>query len=305
MASVHPTSTLGRAHWLAIGLGAAALAVSFAPNLAFLADKWERDPNYSYGYLVIPITLVVLWTRRGSLRLERVSPPLLGWLPLLAVLLARGALFEMNELYFETLLIPFAAAAAVWAVGGRHLLAWALPPLLFSCFMLTLPNRYNELLADPLQKLATAGSLGTLQILGLPVMADGNVIHVGAESLEVARACNGLSMMLSFATLVAAVVILVEMPLWQRLLLLASAVPIALASNVLRIVGTAMVYHFVGRAAGEKLAHDLAGWLMMPIALALVWIELKVCSWLFVEVEQLDGAQLLRRRGARRGQAPG
>jgi len=46
---------------------------------------------------------------------------------------------------------------------------------------------------------------------------------------------------------------------------------------------------------GDKIAHDLAGWAMMPIALALVWLELRLWSWLFVEVEEIDAVSFLRR----------
>jgi exosortase len=134
-----------------------------------------------------------------------------------------------------------------------------------------------------------------LQLTGLPVMAEGNVIVVGNETLEVARACNGLSMLLSFVTLITAVVILVRRPLLERVALLLSTIPIALISNILRIAATAMVYHFVGHDWGEKMAHDLAGWLMMPIALALVWLELKAFSWMVVEVEEVDPSDRLRR----------
>jgi exosortase/archaeosortase family protein len=128
-----------------------------------------------------------------------------------------------------------------------------------------------------------------------------NVIVIGSTPLEVARACNGLSMLLSFVTLIAAVVILVPRPALERVILMCSAVPIALVSNILRIAATALCYHHLGQEAGERVAHDLAGWAMMPVALVLVWLELLVLSWLFVDVEEYDAANLIRKgRGARR-----
>ena len=94
-------------------------------------------------------------------------------------------------------------------------------------------------------------------------------------------------MLLSFVTLITAMVILVHRPLWERVVLLASAIPIALVSNIIRITATAWCYHRFGHETGEKLAHDCAGWAMMPIALVLVWLELRLMSWLVVEVEQV------------------
>jgi exosortase len=167
--------------------------------------------------------------------------------------------------------------------------------LFFLFFMLPLPPSFNQFLAGPLQSLATIGSVSLLQVIGLPVMSEGNVIVVGEETLEVARACNGLSMLLSFITLITATVLLIRRPLYERALLLASAVPIALVSNILRIAATALAYHYVGHEAGEKMAHSMAGFAMMPVALGLVWLESKVYSWMFVEVEEMDAKRLLRR----------
>ena len=179
----------------------------------------------------------------------------------------------------------------------------AYPSIIFLLFMLPLPTSINQWLARPLQNLATTGSVQLLQLFGMPVMSEGNVIIIGATPLEVARACNGLSMLLSFVTLIAAVVILVQRPAWERVILMLSAVPIALVSNILRITATAVVcYHSFGQELGEKYAHDYAGWMMMPLALFLAWLELCLMSWVFVETDidarTLTPRSLLRQAGA-------
>jgi exosortase len=171
-------------------------------------------------------------------------------------------------------------------LGGWHLLRVTWPAIIFLFFMLPLPPSINTFLANPLQRLATIGSVTVLQVLGLPVLADGNVITVGAEPLEVAQACNGLSMLLSFVTLITAMVILIPRPLWERVVLLCSAIPIALVTNIIRIVITAWCYHQFGHEAGEKMSHDAAGLAMPVIALVLAFAELRVLSWLVVEVEE-------------------
>lgn len=272
-----------------------ALAWAYAPSFAALVAQWNRDPNSNYGYLVAPIALVILWSRRGQFDRSKMAPRLWGFVPLLAVVALRYPLFEWNEQYLETATIPVVLAGVVLALGGWHLLRVAMPAIGFLFFMLPLPPSLNFVLAGPLQSVATFGSLALLQILGMPVMAEGNVIIIGDHTLEVARACNGLSMLLTFVTLITATAILVRRPLWERLVLLASAIPIALVSNILRIAATALCYYWLGRESGERIAHDLAGWAMMPVALALVWLELRLWSWLFVEVEAIDAVSFLKR----------
>jgi exosortase len=278
----------------------AALAASYAPNLAELARQWSDEPNYSHGFLVIPIALAILWHRRHELDVAGLRPNWLGWAALVAILAARGYLFELNERWVENATLIPALAALALAFGGWRLLWWAAPAIAFLVFMLPLPPSINLILASPLQTLATIGSTGLLQAFGLPVLSQGNVIFIGGERLEVAQACNGLSMLMSFVTLITAMVILMsrDRPMWERVVLLLSMVPIALVANVIRIAATAALYHAFGPQAAmpwpldawyptvERFVHDTAGWAMMPIALALVFVELKVLSWLIVEDEE-------------------
>jgi exosortase len=283
-----------------VGLVTAALGASYASSFAGLVDRWSRDPNYSFGFLVIPIAAAIFWGRRHLLDRARMRPCWWAFLPLAGILGLRVLLYEWNEQYVETATIPLIAACLTLALGGWHLVRVALPALIFLFFMLPLPPTINSILANPLQKLATIGSVMVLQIMGLPVLADGNVITVGAEPLEVAQACNGLSMLLSFVTLITAMVILIPRPLWERAVLLASAIPIALVTNIIRIVVTAWCYHQFGHQAGEKMTHDAAGLAMPVVALALAFLELRILSWLVVEDEAPDPMGGLRGlRGAR------
>jgi exosortase len=153
--------------------------------------------------------------------------------------------------------------------------------------MLPLPLIVNQLLALPLQSFAASSSRFLLQLTGLWVIQEGNVITFntahGMEQLDVALACNGLRMLMTMAATVTATVILIPLPKWKRITLLLSIVPIALVSNMVRILTTGWTYYFFEGPAAKHLAHDWAGWLMMPLALALVWLELRVLSWLVPE----------------------
>ena len=124
-----------------------------------------------------------------------------------------------------------------------------------------------------------------MQLTGLRAMADGNVIHLpdapsDSRTLEVALACNGLSMLMTLAATVTATIILIPLPTWKRIVVLASALPIALVSNIIRIVATGWCYNLIVGEGAKKFAHDWSGWLMMPLALVLVGLEVWLLSWL-------------------------
>ena len=87
--------------------------------------------------------------------------------------------------------------------------------------------------------------------------------------LDVALACNGLRMLMTMAATITATIILIPLPTWKRITLLVSTVPIALLSNMIRIVATGWCYYLITGPTAKEWAHDVSGWLMMPLALIL------------------------------------
>jgi exosortase len=273
----------------------ALLGVSYYPNFLGLIEKWSKDPNYSHGFFVIPIAAYILWERREKLDVARIRPRWFLFLPLLLTLGTRIPLHQRNLMWVEEMTIPATVGAIMMALGGWHLFWWSLPAVLFLGFMIPLPPILNAILSGPLQTVATMGSVFLLQATGLPAISEGNVILVGdGKPLEVARACNGLSMLLSFATLITATAILCRRPLLDKIILMLSIVPIAIFSNIIRIALTAYFFQMpelVNRISGilgwspDDFTHDGAGYLMMPMALALIYVELKLLDLLLVPDE--------------------
>lgn len=280
--------------------GVALLILAYAPNIQALATVWENEPNYSHGFLVAPIAAVILWRRLAD-RPYKWSPPRTSWAAwgmLAAVLALRAFAYERSMSWVENATMIPAAGLLVYALGGRELISRAWPAVLFLVFMLPLPASVNTMVALPLQRIATVGSCFVLQLTGLWVVPSGNVITLntpqGPQQLEVALACNGLSMLMTLAATVTAAVILVPMPTWKRLVVLASAVPIALLSNISRIVATGWLYYLLEGETAHQRAHDWSGYLMMPLALVLVGAELWLLSWLFDEEEAKAASRPIR-----------
>jgi exosortase len=264
-----------------------ALGWSYASNLRYLYAIWNQDPNYSHGFLVVPVALVLLWQRWVADPPSALKPAWWGWVALVAVLVLRAVFYERGSEWSETATLLPVIACLTLTIGGWPLLRRAWPAIAFLVFLFPLPQAINSILSQPLQRLATVGSSALLKLTGLWVVDEGNIILVGPDPLEVAAACNGLSMLMCLAATVAALTFLVPMAAWKRVLLLASIVPIALISNILRITATAWCYHILGATAGAHFAHDAAGWLMMPVALVLVGLELSLLSWLIITEEEV------------------
>ena len=93
---------------------------------------------------------------------------------------------------------------------------------------------------------------------------------------------------MTMAATITATIILIPLPTWKRITLLASTVPIAMLSNIIRIVATGWCYYMITGPTAKEWAHDLSGWLMMPLALILVGLELQLLSWLVPERTAAD-----------------
>jgi exosortase len=264
---------------------AAILAWAYRPILSVMLDRWTYDPRYAHGYLVPAFAAVLLWLRRD--RIAGADLRLSWWgVPLIAagagLRLVAGLAY--ND-WLDAISLVLTIAGGFTMMGGLKALRWAWPAVAFLLFMVPLPYRIEIALGWPLQKLATIASTFALQTFGFPAISEGNIIRMTHETLGVAEACSGLSMMLLFFALSTGVAILIDRPLLDKLVIIASAVPIALVVNVVRITVTGMLSETVGGEISSVVYHDLAGFLMIPLALALLSLELWFLSHAFVPVE--------------------
>jgi exosortase len=263
-------------------LGAAGLW-SYWTTLAAVANRWADDPQYSHGYLVPVFALYLLWLRRERLRGQTCSFNWLG-LGLLGIAIALrliGAYCRFDYLDQVSLLPAFAGLFLL--AGSWPALVWSWPALAFLAFMIPLPHSVSVALSAPMQAFATTVSTFALQVMGFPAVAEGNVILLGDIELGIVEACSGLRMLVSFFALSTAVAMLIRKPIWEKCLIAATAVPIALASNVLRITITGVCFDIFGNHFGGAFFHDAAGYLMPFLGMAFLLMELWVLKTLLIE----------------------
>jgi len=264
---------------------ALALIWSYGTTLATMVERWSTDPQYSHGFLVPLFALTVLWFRRGGLEKVRWEPNPWGLALLTVGLAVRLFAIRMDIDPIDAASLLPVMCGLVLFVGGTGLLLWSWPALAFLAFMLPLPFTWEVALAHPLRRLATVMSTYLLQTLGYPALSEGNIIIIDQARLGVIDACSGLGMMMTFFSLATALVFVLNATRLDRILLVLSAVPIAVVANVIRITVTGMAYYATGSESVQTTMHDLAGWVMMPLALGMFWLELKFLAHLFVPRE--------------------
>jgi len=262
---------------------AIALAWSYAAVLLGLVGHWWTTPDYQHCFLVPVVAGYLLWHRRDLLPAAPRAASSWG----LALLAVSAAMRWASEyFYYNTLdplsLLPCAAGLALlWAGWGG--LRWAWPSIVFLVFMIPIPGTVAGWMSQPLQRIGTTLSTYLIQTLGIPAVAQGNVIALSAGSIGVVEACSGLRMLMLFiAVCVCAVLVLPLRPI-DKIIVLLSAPPIAVVANVFRITVTAVLHDTVSQELADRVFHDLAGLLMMPLALALVLLETILLKHLLID----------------------
>ena len=269
--------------WFAAGFVLIAFLWSYWPGLVNLWNVWQRSDEYSSGLLVPFLAVYILWSRRHDIAQCRIRPSVWG---LFAFVAAQGfRLFGLYDMYSaaENLSIALSIAALVLLLFGWQFFRKVSTVLLFLCLMLPWPTRIQAAVALPLQSWATSSAVFCLETMGYEVIQEGNIIHIGQATVAVAEACNGLRMVTAFFVISGLVVLLVRRAWWEKLIVLASSLPVALLCNTLRLTITALAFTVLSGEHWEKIFHDFGGYAMMPLALAAVVAEL----WLLAKLTTL------------------
>jgi len=258
---------------------------SYWNTLAWAAGFWD-DPLYSHGWLVPIFTVVLLWMRRQSFDTATSVSRWCGLALLGAALGLRLVATHYSLVVVDAFSFVPCVAGLFLLVGGWRLIRWAGPAIIFLVFMFPLPSVLKSNILGRLQDVATRCSTYVIQTLGIAAHREGNVIFIGDLQLGVVDACSGLRMATIFMALAIAIVLVVERPWWDRLIVLLSAIPIAIIVNIVRVTVTGMLYKAAGDSEfAQHIFHDWAGWFMMPLALGLLYVELQILSNLVIEDE--------------------
>jgi exosortase len=244
----------------------------YAPILIRLVAQWWSDPNFSHGFFVPVFAAYVLWQDRNRLRAIKPVPSNWG-LPLILLSLLTLILGVFGaELFLSRTSLLLLSAGIVIFLRGWITLRAVLFPLIFLVLMIPIPAIVFSQITFPLQILASKLSAWLLPFLGVPVFREGNVINLPAMPLEVAEACSGIRSLLSLTTLAIMYGYLLEKRIGIRVLLGVASIPIAVAANGLRIVGTGLLVQYWDPDKAEGFFHAFSGWLIFVVSLLMLFV---------------------------------
>lgn len=258
----------GARHWLPIATAAVLFAVLFAQPFLALLDDWWNNPDAGHGLLLAPVAGWLAWRSRGGVPLAPARA--LGAAVLIAAVLLRYLSGLAAELFtMRGSMVLALVGLVVYFAGVRRAVAWWLPILLLG-LSVPLPEVLLNSIAMPLQLQASAMGAALLDLRHVPVLLEGNVIHLPGHRLFVTEACSGLRSLTALLSLgVLAGGLWLKSPA-TRLLLIGAAIPVAVVLNGIRVFLTGFLVFFIDPKLGEGFMHLTEGWLLFVVAFALL-----------------------------------
>jgi exosortase len=271
-ATARPASAVVRAIPLwQVGVLAVLSIWLYWPTLAHLVGQWWNDPNFSHGFFVPLFSALVVWQERDQF--ARITPHP-SWAGLIVLLAALGMLVVGRlgaELFLDRSSLLLLLAGVVILFLGWNLFRAVLFPWAFLVLMIPIPTIVFNQITFPLQLLASTVAATVLPVLGVPILREGNVINLPSMALEIAEACSGIRSLMSLVTLAIIYGYLLEKRLWLRWLLALASVPIAVAANSIRIIGTGLLVQYWDAEKAEGYFHASWGWIIFIVSLVMLY----------------------------------
>ncbi len=275
-----------------IGLLALVTALLFRTNLIRLWDKtnpFYGEANWQHAICVPLVGLYYLYIYRDELLKAKIQPSLFA-LPILIAgpLVMLYGIYPGQNDYVKDLAIPITLSGLVLFTCGWQVFRVAWFPIVFLICAFPWPGLVYSRVAGPLQQLAATVAVEVMKLSGVTAVQSGTKIVIGSgvsvRVLNVAEACAGMRSLMTFITVGAAMAFLAARPLWQKLIIAASAVPIAVFCNVMRVSGQGLLDKYASHEWSEGFAHQFAGMVMLVPAFFLLLLVGKVLDLAVIEV---------------------
>lgn len=255
-------------------LGAGALLIFvYWDGLALMVRWWDRE-EYSHGYMIPFVALFLLWQRLNLLPLATKSGSWFG-----TVLLSVGLLlFLLGELSALYTLIQYGFLLAVigmtWAFFGSSSMRLIWAAFFYLIFMIPLPNFLYFNLSSQLQLISSVIGVAVIRLFDISVHLEGNVIDLGAMQLQVAEACSGLRYLFPLMSFGFLIGYLYRGPLWQRIAIFLTTIPITVLMNSFRIGVIGVTVDKWGIEMAEGFLHDFEGWIVFMGCVGILFLEI-------------------------------
>jgi exosortase D (VPLPA-CTERM-specific) len=278
---------------LVVGLAVICLVLAcltVRDGLLNLYDRWRYEEEYGYGFLIAALVPLLLWRRWHAIVSNSAGA---RWPGLAVVVLSQmcAILSVLGESYYvEQISLVLSIVGVGLVVFGSGAIRAFLPITVLLLLTVPLPYTLQAMLTIKLQLISTNLGVAIIQLFGIPVFVEGNIIDLGSYKLQVAEACSGLRYLLPFTCISFLVAYLYKAAFWKKAVVVLSAAPLTIVLNSFRIAVTALLVNNFGIGMAEGFLHEFEGFVVFLVGVLLLGVEILVLEgfrWSKIEIESI------------------
>lgn len=269
---------LSIASWVVMAVALIMAIIAGYEGVAEMVRRWQVSEEYGYGFMIPAIAMFLIWQRKDKLAEVNYTGSWVGVVAL-AIGLTVTLIGQLSTLHSIT---QYGFVLAV--IGGAYaLLGWpafkmVVVPLLLLFLMVPLPGFVFNNLSSQLQLISSEIGVAVIRLFGVSVNLEGNVIDLGIYKLQVVEACSGLRYLFPLVALSIIASYFYQAPVWKRLVVILSSIPITVLMNSFRIGMIGVLVEFYGIEQAEGFLHDFEGWIVFMACVALLVLEMWLLS---------------------------
>ena len=245
-----------------------------------LVHDWIIDDNYSHGFLIPLVSAFFIWQKRDRLRAMQRKPNDVG-LVIVVLGLLMFIVANIGAEYFTLRLsLLVVIGGLLLYLGGKEIAGGLLFPLLYLVFMIPVPYVLYYSASFPLELLASHLTSMVVSLLGIPILREGNILHLQNITLQVVDACSGLRSLISLSALAAALAYVTQRTVVKGVILFLAAVPVAIGANILRLSITAVLASLYGERVAQGFLHQFSGLVVFAFAVISLSLIGGLLKWL-------------------------
>ena len=241
--------------------------VAYLPTFIWMVERWSvRDTYYSHGFLVPLISVFIIWLKRNELKRLRTKPVHLGWVFFMGGLLVHLVSTPLRISFVSGFSLIATLFGLVLLLLGKEYLRILMFPILFLNFMIPLPMVAIANLSFRLKLFAAQISTFIINKLGIPAIREGSIIRTMHSVLMVEDPCSGIRSLVALIALGALMAYFSGISKTKKTILFLCSIPIAISTNIIRIVALSLVSEIYGAKAATGWFHDTMGILVFVFA---------------------------------------
>ena len=255
-------------------------AVAFSPVFKILFDQWIKSEDYAHAFITLPIIAFMVWKQRRSIVFKSDKGSLFG---LVIVLLSIFAYLVSLHAHIQSIasisMVTTIVGMLVYIIGFRCVSELSMP-LLLLLLLIPIPSLIYSKATLPLQLKVSQTSEILLRLFQVPIFREGNVLEIPDKVFEVVQACSGMRSIISLVTLSLIIGFFTLERGWSKLILLLSSIPVAIFTNIIRLVVMVLAFHYYKFDLSTGTSHTVMGLSLFILALIIiVALQRMIVSW--------------------------